>query len=101
MKRQATVSVITASYNSEATIRQTIESVLNQTVPCKEYFIIDGQSGDQTVEIARSYAPQFAEKGIDYAVISEPDRGIYDAMNKGIRLASGTAAEWRRGQGRI
>ncbi len=90
MKRQATVSVITASYNSEATIRQTIESVLNQTVPCKEYFIIDGQSGDQTVEIARSYAPQFAEKGIDYAVISEPDRGIYDAMNKGIRLASGT-----------
>jgi glycosyltransferase involved in cell wall biosynthesis len=85
-----TVSIITASYNSAETIRDTIESVLNQTVPCREYFIIDGKSQDDTVAIAESYGSAFADKGIRYEVCSEPDHGIYDAMNKGIRKATGT-----------
>ncbi len=83
------VTIITVAYNSEATIAQTVESVLNQTYPQIEYLVIDGQSGDRTVETARAYEAAFAAKGIRYVVTSEPDGGIYDAMNKGIRKASG------------
>lgn len=83
------VSVITVSYNSEKTIKDTIESVLNQDYDDLEYFVIDGASKDRTVEIARSFAEKFSEKGFSYTVISEPDNGIYDAMNKGIRLSCG------------
>lgn len=83
------VSIITVSYNSAATIRDTIESVLNQTVPPKEYFIIDGLSTDRTVSIAQEYEMPFREKEISYSVVSEKDSGIYDAMNKGIRMATG------------
>ena len=90
MKKPITVSVVTAAYNSSATIRGTIESVLGQTVPCYEYFIIDGNSTDDTVAIAESYRAAFEEKGIHYTIISEKDRGIYDAMNKGIARATGT-----------
>lgn len=90
MNSEVSVSIVTACYNASETIRQTIESVLGQTVPCKEYFIIDGLSHDDTVAIARSYQEQFAEKGIVYQVISEKDNGIYDAMNKGIAKATGT-----------
>lgn len=84
------VSVVTAAYNSAATIRQTIESVLHQTVPCKEYFVIDGGSTDSTKGIAKEYEEAFAKKGVLYRIVSEPDQGIYDAMNKGIRMATGT-----------
>lgn len=90
MKSPTTVSIVTAAYNSSETIRGTIESVLGQTCPCKEYFIIDGASSDDTVAIAESYRSAFEEKGIRYTIISEKDNGIYDAMNKGIRLATGT-----------
>lgn len=90
MSSNVSVSVVTACFNSSATIRQTIESVLNQTVPCKEYFIIDGLSTDNTVEIAREYEQRFLEKGVSYQIISEKDKGIYDAMNKGIGMATGT-----------
>lgn len=90
MSSNVSVSVVTACFNSSATIRQTIESVLNQTVPCKEYFIIDGLSTDDTVQIARSYEKEFAERGIGYQIYSEKDKGIYDAMNKGIGKATGT-----------
>ena len=83
------VSVITISFNSEAVIKKTIESVLNQTYTDIEYLIIDGASKDKTVEIAESYKDAFAKKGIDYKIFSEPDKGIYDAMNKGISKASG------------
>ena len=83
------VSIVTAAFISKATIRQTIESVLGQTLPCKEYFIIDGGSGDRTVAIAEKYREPFARLGVDYRIVSEPDKGIYDAMNKGIRMASG------------
>ncbi|SDJ25424.1 Glycosyltransferase involved in cell wall bisynthesis [Lachnospiraceae bacterium G41] len=84
-----TVSIITICFNSEAAIKKTIESVLNQTYTDIEYIIIDGASKDKTVEIAESYKDAFAEKGIDYKIFSEPDKGIYDAMNKGIAKATG------------
>lgn len=78
-----TVSIITVSYNSAETIRDTIESVRHQTYPHIEYIIVDGGSTDGTVDILKEN-----EEVIDRWV-SEPDEGIYDAMNKGIRTASG------------
>ncbi|MBR4413268.1 MAG: glycosyltransferase, partial [Lachnospiraceae bacterium] len=83
------VSIITICFNSEAVIKKTIESVLGQTYTDIEYLIIDGASKDKTVEIAESYRNSFEEKGIDYKIFSEPDKGIYDAMNKGIAKATG------------
>ena len=83
------ISVVTVCYNSEKTIEQTIESVLNQTYTDVEYIIVDGKSTDHTIEIAERYREKFAEKGMEYHIISERDKGIYDAMNKGARLATG------------
>lgn len=83
------VTLLTVAYNSEKTISQTIESVLAQTNHNFEYIIIDGKSSDDTVKIAQQYIPNFLEKGISYRIISEPDNGMYDALNKGTRLASG------------
>lgn len=83
------ISVITVAYNSEKGIGKTIESVLAQTYEEIEYWIIDGKSSDKTVEIAESYRAALEKRGITYWVVSEPDGGIYDAMNKGIRLAEG------------
>lgn len=84
-----TVSIITVTYNSEKTLRHTIESVLAQTYTKIEYWIIDGASSDHTVEIAEAYRPKLQAKGIRYHILSEPDSGIYDAMNKGICHAAG------------
>lgn len=83
------ISIITVCFNSEKTICRTIESVLGQTYTNIEYILIDGKSTDNTVAIIEKYAPQFAAKGIIYRYISEPDNGIYDAMNKGIKMATG------------
>lgn len=83
------VSIITVSYNSEKTIKKTIESVLAQTYSDIEYWLIDGKSSDGTITIAEQYRKQLEERGIEYHIISEPDEGIYDAMNKGIRFAGG------------
>lgn len=83
------ISIVTVSFNSEKTISRTIESVLNQTYSNIEYLIIDGASKDNTVAVARSYEEKFRQKGYTYRIISEPDKGIYDAMNKGIRNAAG------------
>lgn len=83
------VSIITVSFNSMMTIDRTIQSVLEQTYPNIEYLIIDGKSTDTTVQIAESYHTLFNEKGYEYRIISELDQGIYDAMNKGINLATG------------
>ncbi len=80
------VSIITVCYNSEKTIAQTIGSVLDQTYHDIEYIIVDGNSTDNTMKIVEAYREKFAGR---LKVVSEPDRGIYDAMNKGIRMASG------------
>lgn len=83
------VSIITVCYNSAQTVRKAIESVLNQTYPNIEYTIVDGLSTDDTVAVARSYEEAFRQKGYSFRIVSEKDNGIYDAMNKGIRMASG------------
>lgn len=77
------ISVITVCYNSEKTIERTIRSVLEQTHSDIEYIIIDGGSKDSTLEIIAKYKDRIAQ------VISEKDKGIYDAMNKGISLSHG------------
>ena len=83
------VSITTVTYNSEETLARTIESVLNQTYDNIEYLIVDGLSGDRTVEVAQRYQEQFRERGFTYSIVSEPDQGMYDAINKGIRLSHG------------
>ena len=80
---QPLISIITVVYNGAKTIEQTIQSVINQPYPNKEYIIIDGGSTDGTVEIIKKY-----ESNLSYWV-SERDNGIFDAMNKGIGRANG------------
>jgi glycosyltransferase involved in cell wall biosynthesis len=80
------VSIITVCYNSEKTIGDTCASVLNQSYDNIEYIIIDGASSDSTVNIIRKYENKFSSR---MKWISEEDNGIYDAMNKGIRMATG------------
>lgn len=77
------VSIITVCLNSEKTIEQTIKSVLGQTYKNIEYIIVDGQSSDGTLDIINKYRSQIAK------VVSEPDEGLYYAMNKGISMATG------------
>lgn len=82
----AKFSIITVCYNSEKTIERTLLSVLNQTCTDYEYIIIDGASTDHTMDIVRKYEERFQGR---MKIVSEPDNGIYDAMNKGIALARG------------
>ncbi|WP_264560045.1 glycosyltransferase family 2 protein [Flavobacterium sp. N2270] len=86
-----TFSIITATYNSEKTLERTIKSLLNQSFKNFEYLIIDGNSSDSTLSIVKKYEKEFTDKDISFKYISEPDKGIYDAWNKGLLLASG---EW-------
>lgn len=84
------VTIISVAFNSEATIARTIESVLNQTYENIEYIIVDGASQDKTVEIAKSYQAAFDKRpGRTLTIISEPDKGMYDGLNKGAKLAHG------------
>lgn len=80
------VSIVTVTYNSAATIEETIKSVLLQTYANIEYIIVDGLSKDSTLDIIRSYEARFNGR---LKWISEKDGGIYDAMNKGIGMATG------------
>ena len=84
-KKFPKVSIITVTYNCHETIEQTIQNVLKQTYPNLEYIVIDGGSTDGTVEVINKYADRLA------FWVSEPDKGIYDAMNKGTLVATG---EW-------
>lgn len=77
-------AVITTCYNSEKTIERTILSVLQQTYDTYHYYLVDGSSSDRTVEIIKRYQEMYPEK-ITY--VSERDKGIYDGINKGIRMA--------------
>jgi len=77
------ISIITVCYNSEKTIADCITSVVNQSYDNLEYIVIDGKSTDTTMEIIASFGDQI------FKVVSEKDKGMYDAINKGIRMASG------------
>src|SRR5690606_13745471 len=78
-----TISIVTVSYNSAKTIAQTLKSVIDQRHPHIEHIVVDGGSTDGTVSIVRDFERQ------NLRWISEPDRGMYDAMNKGMALANG------------
>lgn len=80
------ISIITTTYNSSATIRDTIDSILGQTYKDIEYIVVDGASCDSTIDILKEYEPKFEGK---MRFISEKDKGLYDAMNKGISMATG------------
>lgn len=77
------ISIITIAYNNEKDIRPTLESVINQTYNNIEYIVVDGKSSDKTLDIINEYSSSITK------IISEPDKGIYDAINKGIRQSTG------------
>jgi len=77
------VSIITITYNSAATVEDTLNSVVNQDYPNIEYLIIDGKSKDKTLQIVDKYKDKITK------IVSEKDKGLYDALNKGVNLASG------------
>lgn len=80
------ITIITAVYNAAQTIADAMDSVLRQTYGDIEYIVVDGGSKDGTVDVVRTYEPRFEGR---MKWVSEPDHGIYDAMNKGIRMATG------------
>lgn len=80
------ISVVTVTFNSGKTVRDTIESVLKQEYSDYEYLVIDGGSKDNTVDIIKEYEPKFRGR---MKWISEKDKGMYDGINKGIRMATG------------
>lgn len=80
------ISIVTVTWNSDKTLRDTIESVLKQDYQDIEYIIADGLSKDETVSIIKEYEPKFKGR---LKWFSEKDKGMYDAMNKGIRMATG------------
>ena len=80
------ISIITVAYNSASTITDTFDSVLSQTYKDIEYIVVDGASKDSTVDLIRAYEPRFEGR---MKWVSEPDKGLYDAMNKGIDMATG------------
>ena len=85
------ITVVTITYNAEDVLQWTLDSVLRQTHPCVEHLIVDGASKDKTLALATSYKQRSdaAGNGHEVVVLSEPDRGIYDAMNKGLARATG------------
>ena len=86
-----TITYVTVTYNAAAVLRRTLDSVLQQNYPDIVHLIIDGASTDDTLDIVDDYTNRSneAENGHRIQVMSEPDHGIYDAMNKGIRSLDG------------
>lgn len=84
-----TVSIVTITYNAAQIVEETILSVLSQSYTDYEYVFIDGKSKDGTLDRIEMYRQRFEDKGIPFRVYSEPDKGIYDALNKGIVQAQG------------
>ena len=82
------LSVIIATYNSEKTLENALNSLLNQTYKNFEVIIIDGLSTDLTVTIIKKFQSQFFNNNISYQWISEKDSGVYEAWNKGIKLVN-------------
>lgn len=82
-------TVVTVVYNGENEITRTLESIIKQTYLPFEYLIFDGGSTDKTLELCGEYKDAFLEKGVEFKIISEPDNGIYHAMNKGVKAATG------------
>ncbi len=84
-------TVITCTFNAQSVVRRTLVSVLEQSYPHVEHLIIDGNSGDATMRLVADYAEESARKATSHAIatVSEPDKGLYDAMNKGLRMATG------------
>lgn len=80
------ISLVTATYNSAETLRDTMQSVLNQTFKDVDYIIVDGGSKDGTLDIVKEFEPKFEGR---LRWVSERDKGIYDAMNKGVKMAQG------------
>lgn len=80
------ISLVTVCFNCKQYLSNTVESVLNQSYPDIEYIIVDGGSVDGTIDLIKHIEPKFSRR---LKWVSEPDKGIYDAMNKGIRMASG------------
>ena len=80
------VSIVTPCFNSKKTIEKTLNSVIKQSYKNIEYIIVDGASTDGTLDIIENYREKFT---FDFKIVSEKDNGIYDAMNKGIRMATG------------
>ena len=89
MESYPLVSVITVCFNAENCIIPTMDSVLAQDYPNLEYILIDGASTDSTLQLICSKEKDFADRNIPLVIVSEPDKGIYDAMNKGLKLAKG------------
>ena len=83
MAKKPIISIITVIYNGADLLAGTIESIIGQTYPAIEYIIVDGESTDGTVAIIKKYADHLSQW------ISEPDNGLYDAMNKGLKMATG------------
>lgn len=86
-----TISVVTITYNAAEVLQSTLDSVMMQDFPHVEHLIVDGASKDSTVKIAQTYkiASDEAENGHKIRISSEPDGGLYDAMNKGLQRATG------------
>lgn len=82
-------SIITASFNSEATIERTFASILNQNYHNLEYIVVDGGSTDNTLALIQAYEPKFKDRKIEFKWISESDTGIYNAWNKGLQMQTG------------
>lgn len=84
-----TLSIITVCYQARNDVQATMENILNQTWKDFEYLVIDGNSSDGTKELLNQSVPVFAQSKIPFYFVSEPDHGIYDAMNKGTMMARG------------